>query len=259
MAECSELADSGISRNTQRLAINFPSVGSAKLENLGTTLEVPVTGSTTIAGVQYNLKQFHFHTPSEHRIFEEYYPLEMHLVHEATDGSKRIAVLAVTFQLSQSTTELLTQVFKNIGNARKPGSVATTGPLNFGPLVNHLSTTPLFRYNGSLTTPPCAETVTFFITEKPLLLNIQTFNAVKSVIKFNSRYTQNKLGAENLLNRNGGLPAGHVSFSTQVTARATVANNTIVNGLCLHLIPTEVYVVWRCRFLKARTVRCKGG
>lgn len=179
---------------------------TTRLENLGTTLEVPVTGKTTVAGVEYRLKQFHFHTPSEHRIFEEYYPLEMHMVHESADG--KILVLGITFQMSQSTTDLLTSVFIAINAARNPGSWAPTGPLNFGPLINHLTTTPLYRYSGSLTTPPCKEGVTFLITERPLPLNVQTFNAVKSVMKFNSRYTQDTLGQVNLLNINGGLPAG---------------------------------------------------
>ena len=43
-----------------------------------------VNGTATFDGTNYALKQFHFHTPSEHRIDEEYFPLEMHMVHQAT-------------------------------------------------------------------------------------------------------------------------------------------------------------------------------
>ena len=40
---------------------------------------------TTIYGDrEYRLVQFHFHTPSEHRFEEEYFVLEMHLVHQNT-------------------------------------------------------------------------------------------------------------------------------------------------------------------------------
>jgi len=38
---------------------------------------------TTVNGKEFELKQFHFHTPSEHTIDGEYFPLEMHMVHEA--------------------------------------------------------------------------------------------------------------------------------------------------------------------------------
>ena len=47
--------------------IDFPPVKSAVFENLGTTIEVIASGTTTIGGKAFSLKQFHFHTPSEHR------------------------------------------------------------------------------------------------------------------------------------------------------------------------------------------------
>lgn len=57
----------------------------AELENLGNTLEVFANGSLTRDGKAYKLRQFHFHTPSEHRVDGEYYPLEVHFVFQA-DG-----------------------------------------------------------------------------------------------------------------------------------------------------------------------------
>ena len=39
-------------------------------------------GSSSVAQSQaFALKQFHFHSPSEHTIDGQYYPLEMHMVH----------------------------------------------------------------------------------------------------------------------------------------------------------------------------------
>lgn len=75
--------DDTISLATEAPVINIPSVEAAEFENLGTTVEVIVNGTTTFAGTDFTLKQFHFHTPSEHRIAEEYFPLEIHMVHEA--------------------------------------------------------------------------------------------------------------------------------------------------------------------------------
>ncbi|KAF2814779.1 carbonic anhydrase [Mytilinidion resinicola] len=181
--------------------ITIASVNSAEFENLGTTVETIVNGTTTFNGTDFALKQFHFHTPSEHRINEEYFPLEMHMVHEAADGSGNIAVLAVLFQLSAdgSTTDLLTSVTKNLEEIKTPGTITETGSLDFTALIEHLETTPLRQYTGSLTTPPCAEGLTFLVTQEPLALDVATFNAVKSVVKFNSRFSQGALGTENLL------------------------------------------------------------
>ncbi|OCL04901.1 carbonic anhydrase [Glonium stellatum] len=193
--------DSSIPTAIYAPKVSIPSVQSAEFENLGSTVEVVVNGTATFNGTNYALKQFHFHTPSEHRINEEYFPLEMHMVHQATDNSSRIAVLTALFQLSAngSTTDLITNVTKNLAEITTPGTVTETGPLDFTSLITKLTTTPLLQYTGSLTTPPCAEGVLFLIMRQPLPLNVATYNALKSVIKFNSRYTQNKPGQQNLL------------------------------------------------------------
>jgi carbonic anhydrase len=57
----------------------------AKFENLGTNLEVVVNGSMVdlVTGTNYSLAQFHFHTPAEHRVEEEFFAMEMHWVFES--------------------------------------------------------------------------------------------------------------------------------------------------------------------------------
>lgn len=66
------------------IQLNIPEYPSgAKFENLGTNVEVVVNGSLVDASKTYALAQFHFHTPSEHRVDDEHYPMEMHLVFEA--------------------------------------------------------------------------------------------------------------------------------------------------------------------------------
>ncbi|KAI5799363.1 alpha carbonic anhydrase [Pyronema domesticum] len=178
--------------------LDFPSVAAAEFENLGSTIEVITNGTTTIDGTTFNLKQFHFHAPSEHRINEEFFPLEVHMVHESATGE--LAVVALMFQLSSTeTTELLTKVTENIDKIQTPGTRTETGALDFGAVVKHVQTTPLFTYKGSLTTPPCAEGLTFIIPQAPLPVNVETFNKIKSTVKFNSRYTQNDLGKANIL------------------------------------------------------------
>jgi carbonic anhydrase len=73
------------------LQMTIPSVETAEFLNLGTTLEVEVNGTTAVDGQSFALKQFHFHTPSEHRIGEKYFSLEMHMVHDATGESRIFA------------------------------------------------------------------------------------------------------------------------------------------------------------------------
>jgi carbonic anhydrase len=185
-----------------KLKMHFPHIEGAEFENLGSTIEVIMEGknaSTTVDGKVFNLAQFHFHTPGEHTINGEYMPLEMHMVHEAEDGA--LAVVAVPFQLCEAggSNPLLNALLPHMEAIREPGTITETGPLDFSALVSSLEVQPLRTYSGSLTTPPCAEGLNFFVATQTLPLDVKTFNTMKSIIGFNSRFVQNNVGAENLL------------------------------------------------------------
>lgn len=221
--------DSNVPFAAEAPQITIDSVAEAEFENLGTTLETIVNGTTVFAGATFELKQFHMHTPSEHRINSEYFPLEVHMVHEAADGT--IAVIALPFQLSEdgTTTALLTSVIENLAQVKEPGTRTTTGALDFAEVINKIQTTPLFQYTGSLTTPPCAEGLTFLVLSEPLPIDVKSFNAIKSVIKFNARYTQNTLGQENLLDVSANLRIAEEGL-VAASAGAAAGNGTQVDA-----------------------------
>jgi len=79
--------DDSVSFASEAPEVSIANVEEAEFENLGSTIEVVVNGTTKVAGTEFALKQFHLHTPSEHRINDEYFPLEMHMVHEAEGES----------------------------------------------------------------------------------------------------------------------------------------------------------------------------
>ncbi|KAK1238093.1 hypothetical protein MKX08_002672 [Trichoderma sp. CBMAI-0020] len=168
----------------------------AEFENLGSTVEVPVNGTLKAGGKDYKLAQFHFHTPSEHRIDSEYHPMEIHFVFSTPDKSTAVVSFLVDFGLPNL---LLSSVFQNVNEIATPGETTLTGPLLFAALENHLKSNAIFTYSGSLTTPPCTEGVDWYISAQPLQIDTATYGKVKDVIKFNARYTQNKLGGVNLL------------------------------------------------------------
>jgi carbonic anhydrase len=105
------------------------------------------------------------------------------------------------FQLSQFgySVPLFDSVFAHLDDIATPGTYTETGPLDFTGLMKHFNSHGVYYYSGSLTTPPCTEHVAWYLSTEPLPLNVQTYNAVKKVVKFNSRYTQNSLGKGNLL------------------------------------------------------------
>jgi len=109
-----------------------------------------------------------------------------------------MAVIAFLIDLSP-TDPFLASVFSSISAITSPGNATLTGPLDFTTLESHLATNTIYRYIGSPTTPPCSEDVDGIIGSKPLDIDADTFKLVKSVLRFNARYTQDGLGQINLL------------------------------------------------------------
>lgn len=94
---------------------------------------------------------------------------------------------------------LLENVFDDVEKVHEAGSVTATGPLNFKRLIEHLQSSNVFQYSGSLTTPPCAQDVAWNVVDRPVLIDVSTYRKVRHIMKFNARYSQNSPGDVNLL------------------------------------------------------------
>lgn len=150
------------------LDINYSSYGSNVVNN-GHSIQVNYQpGSTLVVdGDRFELKQFHFHSPSENTINGKSYPLEGHFVHADKNG--KLAVIAVMFEKGQANTVLdrfWKQMPKNKGEkSRLTKKVAARDLLP--------ENTGYFRFNGSLTTPPCTEGVRWFVMKQPVSVSGQ--------------------------------------------------------------------------------------
>jgi carbonic anhydrase len=104
-------------------------------------------------------------------------------------------------QLSEdgSADELLHSVLRKVNQIPNHNDETEIGPLRFNSIIGNFSSNRFYRYRGSLTTPPCTPSVTFLIPNTTLPLDVTTYNLAKKVMKFNSRYTQNKPYDPNLL------------------------------------------------------------
>jgi len=133
--------------------------GAADIVNNGHTVQIGYApGSTvTVDGHTFELKQFHFHAPSENRISGKSFPLEGHLVHEDKDGN--LAVVAVMYR-EGTANALLTKLWSAIP-AKEGEKAALPAGLDVGQLLP--ANRDYFRFNGSLTTPPCSEGVWWLV------------------------------------------------------------------------------------------------
>ncbi|GJC91144.1 carbonic anhydrase [Colletotrichum liriopes] len=179
----------------------------AEFENLGSTLEVVASnGTLTRHGRKFHLKQFHFHTPSEHRVESEYFPMEVHFVFEAdaeqlkNSTGPSNSVLGFLIEVDNSApSSFLKSVFAHLDEVEEPGSHSETEGLSFCELRTVLEHSEVYQYDGSLTTPPCTEGIAWNVVAEPLRIDDVTYRAAKKVMKFNARYTQNVPGQVNLL------------------------------------------------------------
>jgi len=139
--------------------------GTTEILNNGHTVQINyAAGSTiTVDGRVFELKQFNFHAPSENTINGKHYPLESHLVHADKDGN--IAVVAAMFEMGRNNALLSPLWMKmpyNVGDRNalpKPYDVTAMLPSN----------RDYYRFDGSLTTPPCSEGVLWFVIKQPAI------------------------------------------------------------------------------------------
>ena len=158
---------------THSLHANLPplspdySHSSKSIVDNGHTIQVNMeAGDTlTVDGITFELKQFHFHSPSENHIDGKAYPLEAHFVHLDKDGN--IAVIAVMFEEGAQNKEL-EKVWKDM--PQKDGESKTLKLANIAKAIlpedKHY-----YRFNGSLTTPPCTEGVRWFVLKQPMTIS----------------------------------------------------------------------------------------
>ncbi|KAK9242687.1 alpha carbonic anhydrase, partial [Lipomyces tetrasporus] len=179
------------------VTINIPVQENVKFENLGTTVEVVMTGETTVGNQTFTMKQFHFHTPSEHRINNEHFPVEVHMVHEA--AGSQIAVISMIAQVSAVSTAPLDIVISNVNAIPNPGMTTTIPILELSQMVQVINQMAFFSYTGSLTTPPCTEGINFLVSSRVIPLQVDMYNGLKAVVGTNNRHIQNTAGKQNIL------------------------------------------------------------
>ena len=133
--------------------------GGKEVVNNGHTIQVNYApgSDVTIDGHRYELKQFHFHSPSENTIEGRSFPMEAHFVHADKDGN--LAVVAVMFERGEPNRELQ-KIWSQM-----PEKAGDKQALNHAVDVRGLLPRrgDYYRFNGSLTTPPCSEGVVWVV------------------------------------------------------------------------------------------------
>lgn len=148
---------------------DLPAIGfdyasaSREILNNGHTVQVNMTpGSTiTVDGQTFELKQFHFHAPSENHINGKSFPMEAHFVH--ADAAGNLAVVAVMFEEGAENPSLQTAWDHMPAHEDEDHPLPGLSAADLMPADKDYD-----RFNGSLTTPPCTEGVRWLVLKTPI-------------------------------------------------------------------------------------------
>jgi carbonic anhydrase len=160
--------------------------GSGEVINNGHTIQINLTdaGSAKLAGGEYQLLQFHFHTPSEEKVDGKNFAMVAHLVHKTAGGG--LGVVAVLFREGNENAALK-PVFESMP-AKEGGKVQLKAKLNPADLLP--ADKGYYAFKGSLTTPPCSEGVAWQVMKQPVELSKAQIDAFRRLYKMNARPVQ---------------------------------------------------------------------
>lgn len=150
--------------------------------NNGHTVQVNFkTGNMLVLdSAPYQMKQVHFHAPSENTIQGRSYPLEAHFVH--ADAKGNLTVIGVMFKEGKANTGL-TKLWPQMSDKEsKPIALkARVTPAEMMP-----ENRAYYRFSGSLTTPPCSEGVRWILMKTPMTATKEQIEAFEKAVHHNN-------------------------------------------------------------------------
>ncbi|WP_425152577.1 carbonic anhydrase [Candidatus Palauibacter sp.] len=162
----------------------------------GHTIQIDMEAGSSIVleGRQFSLVQFHFHLPSEHTVDGGSFPMEVHFVHAAEEGD--LAVIGVFMEAGEDDPTIQGLWEAIPGPDESPAAVGALDPGTLLPEGRGY-----FRYQGSLTTPPCSEVVSWVVMTEPISVSQAQVDAFAALYPMNARPVQPLNGRDVLLRR----------------------------------------------------------
>ena len=178
-----DLGKAANAKGNVALSISYES-GPLTVQNKGLTVQADFAPGSSInsAGMVFNLIQVHFHTPSEHAIDGKRFPMVGHFVHATENG--QLGVLGVMFEEGVANAELAKILAATPSEKSKPKTVEGQSLDPNGLLPADRA---IYRYMGSLTTPPCSEGVNWHVLSNPITASASQIAQFESLMGDNSR------------------------------------------------------------------------
>lgn len=178
------------------------SEGHNELLNSGLTIQFNIQNHYVFKDLSpssedYNVEQVHFHwghandnrVGSEHTHEGKSYPLEMHMVGysslyptilNAMTNTRGLAVVGAFFEITDEPNPLLQPLVDALKRVRgKSQRTNVTELVDFKSLIGEYRLGRYYRYDGSLTTPPCFESVLWTVLVDPIPISLSQLHAFR--------------------------------------------------------------------------------
>jgi carbonic anhydrase len=154
--------------------------------NNGHTIQVNADPGSGIEldGKRFELLQFHLHAPAEHSVGGQLSAAELHLVHQADDGQLAVVGLLIDEGAEHPA---FASTWANLP-AEESEVHTVEGTVDMAAMLPASHVT--YRYDGSLTTPPCTEGVKWNVMATPIELSPEQLAAFTAIFTGNNRPVQ---------------------------------------------------------------------
>jgi carbonic anhydrase len=164
--------------------------GPVRLINNGYTavrLNYPrENGNTlTVGDTRYELRQFHFHHPSEEYVHGRPYAMAAHLMHASSDGKVVGVTVLLRAGAANATVQRLWEHMPSL-----PGTEHEIAGVEINPAGLLPRDFGYYMYAGSITAPPCTEGVTWIVLKTPVEVSAAEIKAFAKLYPNDARPLQ---------------------------------------------------------------------
>jgi carbonic anhydrase len=145
--------------------------------------------SIRVGDRQYELKQFHFHRPSEEAIHGRHSEMSLHIVH--ADAQGQLAVVAVLLERGEENV-LVRQLWSHLPKEKEAEEVDPSLQVSAADLLP--ADRGYYTFEGSLTTPPCTENVTWLVLKQPIPVSVEEIARFAKLYSNDARPVQPRNG-----------------------------------------------------------------
>ncbi|MEU2178535.1 carbonic anhydrase family protein [Nocardia sp. NPDC019219] len=172
----------------EHTTVDYHSVPTVTLRNNGHTVQanLPTHNGNRIVvdDVPFELVQFHFHLPSEHTVDGVGTTMEVHFVHKSATG--QVAVLGVLLRAAPGPSGFAPIL--SVAPRAVDVETVVPGPIDLRSMLP--GATDQYRYQGSLTTPPCSEGVSWTVLGSPVAVAPADADRYRALFSHSNRPTQ---------------------------------------------------------------------